>query len=42
MEEDKRIDEYVQKKEALTHLQKQKVDDRFNQKQIIRQKLIDK
>lgn len=41
-EEDRRIEEYAQKKEALEHLKKEKEADRFANKQSIRQALIDR
>lgn len=41
-EEDRRIEEYAQKKEALEHLKKEKEAERFANKQNIRQALIDR
>ena len=41
-EEDRRIEEYAQKKEALEHLKKEKEAERFANKQAIRQALIDR
>lgn len=41
-EEDKRIEEYAQKREALEHLKRTKEAERFSKKQEIRQALIDR
>jgi len=41
-EEERRIEEHSKKKEALDHLKKTKEEERFRQKQAIRQQLIDR
>lgn len=41
-EEEKRIEEYARKREALEHLKKTKEAERFKAKQQIKQKLVDK
>lgn len=41
-EEEKKIEEYARKKDALEHLKKTKESERFKQKQLIKQALVDK
>jgi len=41
-EEERRIEEYSKKREALEHLKRTKEAERFKQKQDIRQTMIDK
>lgn len=41
-EEDKMIEEHRKKKDALDHLKKTKEEDRFRQKQAVKQQLIDR
>lgn len=41
-EEERRIEEFAKKKEALDHLKKTKEEERFKHKQAVRQQLIDR
>jgi len=41
-EEERRIEEHAAKQDALNHLKKTKEEERFRQKQQVRQKLIDR